>query len=50
VKEILKKTVMDEQEHFHDTVQSKLVEMKRPKRYQCRVCNEEYRYAKARDF
>lgn len=49
VKEILRKTVMDEQEEFHQTIQGELIEMSRPKRYYCRVCNKEYVYAKARD-
>lgn len=49
VKEILRKTVMDEQEEFHETIQGELIEMSRPKRYYCRVCNKEYVYAKARD-
>ena len=49
VKQILKKTIVDDQEEFHETLQSELIELNRPKRYYCRVCNKEYKYAKARD-
>ena len=49
VKDILKKAVIDEQEQFHATLQNELIELNRPKRFYCRVCNKEYRYAKARD-
>ena len=48
-KDILKKAVIDEQEQFHATLQNGLIELNRPKRFYCRVCNKEYRYVKARD-
>lgn len=43
VKQILKKTIVDDQEEFHETLQSELIELNRPKRYYCRVCNKEYK-------